>query len=268
MSDEMVVPLLWLLAGGFVAYLTLPSILYRAGFGRTTSYGIDDPDRCRPSGDERCADLCQQLLDLGFEPLGLRVETSWLFIDYWRKVYRARIFYSPKANCYATLSRTIETGPWKVCLCSCLEGGGLLETNGGIEVVAQHDSYFMWGFTTADIKDLLALHEQVVTKVLSRGHQLSSRRGLQSFVETELAHERLNCAAENHREIAGQMLSITYVTVLLLPLIFFGGLGLTALWLPAGIIVFGLLYLLFHYRSMALDDLAKKLDASQPVAGE
>lgn len=191
-----------------------------------------------------------------------------MFIDYWRKVYRARIFHSARLKCYATLSRTIEVGPWKVCLCSCLEGGGMVETNGGVEVIAQHDGYFMWGFTTANVRELVDLHEQVVSKVLSRGQKLSSQGDLPSFVETELRHERLNCAADTHRELAGQMLSIICFCVLFFPAIFFGFLGVTTLWLPAGIIVFSLLYLLFHYRSMAMNDLARKLDASQPTAGE
>lgn len=77
MPDEMIVPVLWLIAAGFVGYLTLPSLLYRAGFGRTTSHGIDDPHACLTTdNDEHFADLFEQLTELGFKPLGLRIETS------------------------------------------------------------------------------------------------------------------------------------------------------------------------------------------------
>src|SRR5687768_12719085 len=102
MDEPTLTVVLWGAAILFLGWTWVPALVSALGGGRYANGGTDDPTALEPGAAEAdYAFWSQQLLALGYEPLG----TGWMRLTFhgpqWRYESRVRGFYSRARQTYA-----------------------------------------------------------------------------------------------------------------------------------------------------------------------
>ncbi len=93
---------------------------------------IDDPASVAPRpGDTAYQALHDQILRLGFTPLGATIESGWFLTPrrwYWRSLEGVRVFASRERMTFFTVHRLLAGEPPRFGAVTLFEGGGYLRT--------------------------------------------------------------------------------------------------------------------------------------------
>jgi hypothetical protein len=167
---------LWGLAALVAAFTCLPMLLAILGFTRVQITPTGGPETAEPTGnDPGYADLYDRLRQLGFEPLGGRVEIAWFFMWYWRRrSLPGFVLAGPGGECFASLYHLYVGDPWRLCFSTVMTDGTLVSTANQIERLRiDRPGYYRRGYVTQDLGELLRLHEAAVADFRARGYDVA-----------------------------------------------------------------------------------------------
>jgi hypothetical protein len=162
---EWVEMLLWCVAGLSIAWVCLPMLLAMLGQTRCAILLAGGPETLQPTdADPDYADLFDWLHELGFEPLGSRVEIGWFLPHRW---YRAglpgRIFATPGRDCFTSLYRLFRGDTWRVTFCTVFTDGALVMTaNQMVKLRIEQEGYLRWACPSSDLAEVLQRHRETV----------------------------------------------------------------------------------------------------------
>jgi len=167
---------LWGLAASAALLTCLPMLLALLGLTRVEFIPTGGPEAAEPAGDDACyADLYDRLRELGFEPLGSRVEVAWFFMWYWRRRgLPGLVLVRPGSGCAASLYRLYRGDPWRLSFATVLTDGTLISTANQIERLRiDRPGYYRRGYVTQDLGELLRLHEEAVADFRARDGEIA-----------------------------------------------------------------------------------------------
>lgn len=156
--------LLWCAAGLAAAWVFLPKLLVVLGQTRCISTLVGGPESARPTGDDpQYADLFETLTDLGFAPLGSRVESSWFLpTRLYRKGPAGRIFATAERDCFASVYRLFVGDRWHVTFCTVFTDDSLASTSNHMaNLRIDQEGYLRWGCPSPDLAEVLQRHRRV-----------------------------------------------------------------------------------------------------------
>src|SRR6516162_10084241 len=111
-----ILAVLWLGAGTIALWRLLPAILNALGLTFRQGSIDHDVSAIEPSGDDaEYEELFAQLRLNGFEPVGTRRTTCWIFLHHWRKTFRSRLFATRQGDCIALAYKLREWDRWRLC---------------------------------------------------------------------------------------------------------------------------------------------------------
>lgn len=153
--------LLWCAAALVAVWVCLPMLFMMLGLSWVRYTVVGGPEALEPTDDDaQYADLFDRLRELGFEPLGARVE-SGLFCTghYYKRFPQGRVFATPAGDCFATLYRIFSGHPWRLSFHTVFTDGSLVQTaNQMPNMRIEMPGYLRWGHATPDLAELLDLH--------------------------------------------------------------------------------------------------------------
>jgi hypothetical protein len=168
---------LWGVSALAVVLVCAPMLLAVLGLTRVRIEPTGGPETAEPAGDDgQYADLFERLRDLGFQPLGSRVEIAWFYLFYWKRTsLPGRILATPQRDCFVSLYRLFHGDPWRVCYATILTDGTLVSTANQMERLRiDRPGYYRRGYLTDDLADLLRLHQDAVEGFRSADHTVDS----------------------------------------------------------------------------------------------
>ncbi len=163
---------LFLLAVGLcgATWAMTPAVMGLAGLSGLRYVAIEDP-RLAPSQPDDTDYECkyQQLLALGFEPLGRLEERTWFQGFEWWKTFTLRALATRDRKCFATLHQLHPDEPWRVSLTTLTTGGGLIRTTTpGADIRDMQDNYLRIelqpGIAMADLQSQHREHVELFTQ--------------------------------------------------------------------------------------------------------
>jgi hypothetical protein len=214
--------LLWPAAGLVAVWLCLPMLAMILGLSRVGCRIVGGPETLTPTGDDPQYDeLFDQLRDLGFEPLGSRVEFGWLFNQHYYKQFPpGRVFASTTGDCFVSLYRIFPGEPWRLSYHTVFTDGSLVSTaNQMPQLRIEQEGYFRWGRATPDLAELLRLHREVAENYRAERGLTIDSPGLEGFCATNARH------SERHLRRQGPRMGLN---ALVQPAVFVGVLTLAA----------------------------------------
>ena len=157
-TETMVV--LWLGAGAVALWMLLPAVLNALGLTLRRSVIEDNPSAVEPAGDDaEYEDLVGQLRRLGFEPVGPRTTTCWLFTHHWYRKFEARVFAARKGDCMVLTYKLRTWDPWRLCFVTAFSDGAIVQTANQMESFRiDEPEHRRWGLATSDRGLLLERH--------------------------------------------------------------------------------------------------------------
>ncbi|HEV3338886.1 MAG TPA: hypothetical protein VG125_00970, partial [Pirellulales bacterium] len=162
---------LWLGAGAVALWMLLPAVLNALGLTLRRSVIEDNPSAVEPTGDDaEYEDLVGQLRRLGFEPVGRRTTTCWLFLHHWYRRFEARVFAAREGDCIAKLYKLRTWDPWRLCFATAFSDGAIVETaNQMASFKIDVPEHRRWGLATPDRGLLLERHREVCRDFAAAG---------------------------------------------------------------------------------------------------
>jgi hypothetical protein len=172
--------ILWGAAALVALGVLLPMVLAILGLTRVQFLSIAGPEAVERAGDgdPRYPDLLDQLRDLGFDPLAVRVERAWFYLWYWVRTSlpgailgrRGKARFADGRDCFATLYRLYRGDPWRLSFATILTDGTLVSTANQIERLRiNRPGYWRAAYITEDPSELLRVHEKTVADFAARG---------------------------------------------------------------------------------------------------
>jgi hypothetical protein len=162
---------LWLGAGAVAVWMLLPAVLNALGLTLRRSVIEDNPAAVEPTGDDaEYEDLVGQLRRLGFEPVGRRTTTCWLFLHHWYRKFEARVFAAREGDCIALTYKLRTWDPWRLCFGTAFSDGAIVETaNQMASFRIDEPDRRRWGLATPDRGLLLERHREVCLDFAAAG---------------------------------------------------------------------------------------------------
>jgi hypothetical protein len=151
---------LWLGAGAVALWMLLPAVLNALGLTLWRGSIDDEASALEPVGNDADYDeLVAQLRGLGFEPVGRRSTTCWLFLHHWYRVFHSRVFAARSGDCIALTYRLRAWDRWRLCFVTAFADGAIVETANQMEGLRIEEAdYLRWGLATPDRALLLERH--------------------------------------------------------------------------------------------------------------
>jgi hypothetical protein len=155
--------MLWLGAGAIAFWRLMPAVCNALGLTFRRGFIDADAAALEPAGDDAdYEELFTQLCHLGFEPVGRRSTTYWLFLHHWCKNFQARVFAARQGDCIALVYQLRPWDRWRLCFVTAFSDGAIVETANQMESfrIAEPD-HWRWGLATPDRGLLLERHHEV-----------------------------------------------------------------------------------------------------------
>jgi hypothetical protein len=170
LTDE-TLTVLWLGAGAVALWMLLPAVLNALGLTLRRSVIEDNPSAVEPTGDDaEYEDLVGQLRRLGFEPVGRRTTTCWLFLHHWYRKFESRVFAAREGDCIALTYKLRTWDPWRLCFVTAFSDGAIVETaNQMASFRIDEPEHRRWGLATPDRGLLLERHRAVCREFAAQG---------------------------------------------------------------------------------------------------
>jgi hypothetical protein len=166
--------LLWTLAVAGTVYCYAPPLLTWLGLYRVRCTAASDPQAVVPAaGDADYEAKYQDLLDLGFRPVGVLTEHYWLFAIHWYKPFRIRCLAMPGGTCIAGLYR-MAAEPMRIKMDTFLSNNFLVRTampGLGAEDMDKHWARFEE--PAVDVAELYARHQGHMQRLLLTGRSVA-----------------------------------------------------------------------------------------------
>jgi hypothetical protein len=169
-TDE-TLALLWLGAGAVALWMFLPAVLNALGLTYLQCYLDYDPAALEPSGDDAEYEaLFGELRRLGFEPVGKRSTSCWLFVHHWYRNFQSRVFAVRKGDCVALTYKLWAWDRWRLCFVTAFWDEAILETANQMENLRiEEPDYLRWGLATPDRALLLERHREACRDFAAAG---------------------------------------------------------------------------------------------------
>lgn len=160
--------------------LYLPVLLGLVGLGTFSTAIMGTHLEMRPDGsDGHYDDAYSQLVDLGFEPIGIFVERAWFLFGHWCKESGpVRVFASSQHRCFAIAYR--PTKKLEFGLQTLFADDTQLFTTTSSTKVPQRKDYIRRHVATDDMKTLLGEHLQAVDEQQTQGKAVRDDLSLQT----------------------------------------------------------------------------------------
>jgi hypothetical protein len=245
-TDE-TLALLWLGAGAVALWMFLPAVLNALGLTHRQGSDDDDAAALEPSGDDAEYEaLVGQLRRLGFEPVGSRSTTYWLFLHHWYCSFRSRVFALRQRDCIALTYKLRAWDRWRLCFVTAFSDGAVLETANQMESFRIGEpNYLRWGLATPDRALLLERHREACRDFAAAGG-----RRVAALPAEEVSRLIRRQEARHHRQRhrwTGLIAVSPSLCCLGIGLALVRVLGGTAPYLlPVGVIAWGLLWPAVH----------------------
>jgi hypothetical protein len=154
---------LWLGAGAVALWRLLPAVFNALGLTFKLGFIDDEAGALEPSGDDaEYDDLFTQLRRLGFEPVGRRSTSCWLFLHHWYRNFQSRVFAARQGDCIALAYQLRAWDQWRLCFVTAFSDGAIVQTANQIERLRiEEPDHFRWGLATPDRGLLLDRHREV-----------------------------------------------------------------------------------------------------------
>ncbi len=244
------VAVLWLGAGAVALGMLLPAVLTALGLSFRQSFIDYDALALEPSGDDaEYEDFVTQLRRLGFEPVGRRSTTWWIFHHHWRRNFQACVFAARNRDVIALAYKLFAWDQWRLCFVTAFSDDAIVETANQMESFRiDEPDHLRWGLATPDRALLLERHREACRDFAAAGSPSSRRVALLPAEEVNrlIGHHESRSHLNCHR-----WTGLTYMSIPLSCL----GIGLllvrcfagTALYLiPVSIIAWGFLWPTAH----------------------
>jgi hypothetical protein len=265
LTDE-TLTILWLAAGAVALWMLLPAVLNALGLTLRRSVIEDNPSAIEPSGDDaEYADLVGQLRRLGFEAVGPRTTTCWLFFHHWYKKFESCVFAAREGDCIALTYKLRSWDPWRLCFVTAFSDGAIVETaNQMASFRIDEPERRRWGLATPDRGLLLERHRAVCRDFAIQGSRtvalLPAEQVNQCIMRQEARYHR---GRQRWNGLKTTSVSLRYLVLVLVLIRCFAG---NAPYLyPVSILAWGLLWPAVHaslFRASAAAFRAE--DARQP----
>jgi hypothetical protein len=182
---------LWLGAGAVAVWMLLPAVLSALGLTLRRSVIEDNPAAVEPSGDDaEYEDLGGLLRRLGFEPVGPRTTTCWLFLHHWYRKFESRVFAARQGDCIALTYKLRAWDPWRLCFVTAFSDGAIVETaNQMASFRIDEPDHRRWGLATPDRGLLLERHREVCREFAAAGARRIARLPAEQVNECIGYHE-------------------------------------------------------------------------------
>jgi hypothetical protein len=239
--------LLWLGAGAVALWMFLPAVLNLLGLTYEHGYVDDNAAALEPSGDDaEYAALFGQLRRLGFEPVGIRSTTCWLFIHHWYRNFQSRVFAAGQGDCIALAFKLRPWDQWRLCFVTAFSDGAILETANQMESFRiEEPNYVRWGLAMPDRGLLLERHREACRDFAAGGGRNVAELPA-DVVSRLIRHHEVGDYRKRHRWTG---------VIVMSPSLFFLGIGLSLVYLfggtapyllPVAVIAWGLSWPVVH----------------------
>ncbi len=187
-----VVVISWTLAALLIAWTWVPALISALGGTKYSCGGTNDINNMEPSAAQPDYSFwAEQLLSLGYEPLG----SGWMRINFagpeWSQQSVLRVFVNASKNCYAFMQKApTPFNFWPGAIfATCLVDGGILLTDNNVAADPHpDDALIRQGIVSLKLEDVEALH-------------LATQQALRQIgrkPDSDLSMETLLHAAERH----------------------------------------------------------------------
>jgi hypothetical protein len=184
--------LLWCAAALGVAWVCLPKLLAVLGQTRCAIVIVGGPETLTPTDDDPdYADLFAWLHDLGFEPLGSKVEIGWFLPHHWhRRGLPGRIFATASRDCFASLYRLYRGDPWRVTFGTVFTDDSLVTTADKMaNLRIEQEGYLRWSYPSRDLAEVLRQHYLAAEDYRAADGRTVDAPNLEEICETIRYHE-------------------------------------------------------------------------------
>ncbi len=198
MSEE----LLWILGCLGAVWALGPSLLHLLGLSWIRYVAQGDPLSVEPpAGDLDYQRRFQELVELGFQPVGTVTEYLWFSQVHWFQIYPVRCLARGDGHCYASLYRLDPGEPLRLSLETFTSGGGLVRTvTPGADLQDITDTALRVEVPHARVPELLDRHQEHV-------QLFTEQRGLKAIPVT--LQERAALDEEHDRRLLKKIDSST-----------------------------------------------------------
>jgi hypothetical protein len=244
LSDE-TLTILWLGAGAAAMWMLLPAVLNALGLTLRRSVIEDNPTAAEPTGDDaEYEDLVGQLRQLGFEPVGRRTTTCWLFLHHWYRKFESRVFAAREGDCIALTYKLRTWDPWRLCFATAFSDGAIVETaNQMANFRIDEPDHLRWGLVTPDRGLLLKRHREVCRDFEAGGRRIAKLPA--GEVNECIQHHESSYHRRQHRWTGLNIMSVALV-FLGIGLVLIRRFGNEPYLYPVSILAWGLLWPAVH----------------------
>jgi hypothetical protein len=162
---------LWLGAGAVALWRAFPAVCNALGLTLRQCVLEENPSAIEPTGDDaEYEELVEQLRSLGFEPVGRRTQTCWLFLHHWYRRFESRVFAAREGDCIALTYKLRAWDPWRLCFVTAFSDGAIVETaNQLAHFRIDEPEHLRWGLVTPERGLLLERHRAVCREFAVQG---------------------------------------------------------------------------------------------------
>jgi hypothetical protein len=246
LNDETLV-VLWLAAGAVAVWRLLPAVLNALGLTFRKSFIDHDAAELEPSGDDaEYEDLFTQLRGVGFEPVGRRSTTCWLFLHHWYRNFQSRIFAARQGDCIALTYRLRPWDHWRLCFVTAFSDGAIVESANQMESFRiDEPDHRRWGLATPDRGLLLQRHRDVCREFAAAGSRSVALLPAEE-VNRLIGHHEMRHHRQRNRWTGLQTMSMS-LWVLVIAVVLVRRFALNAPYLlPISIFVWGFAWPVIH----------------------
>ena len=191
LDRDVIVAALWGVAALAMAWTWVPALIAALGGTRYENGGTEEqlppePNRAQPDYEL----WARQLLDLGFEPLGVGFMRVTFAGSRWRTQTAVRVFRSTARQCYAF----VQSWPapfdfwFQATLATCWADGGLLMTSNGNEPLSEVDDCIRQGVNSPDLREIEAKHMAAAEALRRQGRRPDPDMSLETLLRATDRH--------------------------------------------------------------------------------
>jgi hypothetical protein len=205
--------LIWGIAILVVSLTWIPALLASLGASRYTNGGEDSADLEPASQEFDYRYWYDQVVSLGYEPIG----TAWMSITFngpkWRTDMKSRVFYSRAKQTFLVVQK--QPSPqnvwWLNLFITCFADGGLLLTHNTADEPPQEEEYTVQGMESDKLAAVEALHLQKLEELRESGRRLESDHSLDALLK--FIEQNAGPAARQVAVREGQSYLLSHLTV-------------------------------------------------------
>jgi hypothetical protein len=246
LNDE-TLAVLWLAAGAVAVWRLLPAVLNALGLTFRKSSIDHDAAALEPPGDDaEYEDLFTQLRDIGFEPIGRRSTTCWLFLHHWYRNFQSRVFAARQGDCIALTYRLRAWDHWRLCFVTAFSDGAIVESANQMENFRiEEPDHLRWGLATPDRGLLLQRHRDVCREFAAGGSRSVALLPADE-VNRLIGYHELRHHRQHHRWTGLKTVSASLWVLVIALLLVRRFAGTAPYLLPVSVIAWGILWPVIH----------------------